>query len=85
MNKRRSFGQNYGQNAGQNAGQNEGQNYDQNHGQNYGQNAGQNGGKVWKRDLESSLSSIPIFGGIFGKVREAFSAIGTATRKRHLT
>lgn len=90
MNKRQSFGQNHGQNAGQNAGQNEGQNYGQNagqnagqnHGQNHGQNAGQNGGKNWKRDIESSLSSLPIVGDLLGKVRQASPAIGTATRIR---
>lgn len=90
MNKRHNVGQNHGQNAGQNegqnygqnAGQNEGQNAGQNHGQNHGQNAGQNGGKNWQRDLESSLRSIPIVGDLLGKVRQAFPAIGTATRIR---
>ncbi|KAJ5201154.1 hypothetical protein N7449_005957 [Penicillium cf. viridicatum] len=84
MNKRRSFGQNYGQNAGQNAGQNEGQNYDQNHGQNHGQNAGQNGGKVWQRDLESSLSSIPVVGGLFGKNQDKPSHQQTETPAKHI-
>ncbi|CAI7671171.1 unnamed protein product [Penicillium discolor] len=80
MNKRQSFGQNHGQNAGQNAGQNEGQNY----GQNAGQNAGQNGGKNWKRDLESTLSSLPIVGDLLGKNQDKPSHQQTETPAKHL-
>ncbi|KAJ5500922.1 hypothetical protein N7527_012043 [Penicillium freii] len=100
MNKRRSFGQNqdqnagqnegqnYGQNAGQNegqnAGQNAGQNHGQNHGQNNGQNAGQNGGKNWQRDLESSLSGIPLVGNLFQKSKDTPSHQQTETPAKHL-
>ncbi|OQD93184.1 hypothetical protein PENSOL_c034G10362 [Penicillium solitum] len=92
MNKRQSFGQNHGQNAGMNAGQNEGQNYGQNagqnagqnHGQNHGQNAGQNGGKNWKRDIESSLSSLPIVGDLLGKNQDKPSHQQTETPAKHL-
>ncbi|KAJ5972950.1 uncharacterized protein N7479_002868 [Penicillium vulpinum] len=45
---------------------------------------GQNGGEDWKRDLASSLSSLPIIGELFGKENKNPSHKQTETPAKHL-